>query len=92
MPCTDATKTFAEKVRARDWNRVLAPWLFSERGLADLKSIIERHGRDTMDEAVRGFLSRSKTDRNIARGYVRSWKYFTPLCEQTTMEDSKCAE
>jgi hypothetical protein len=38
MPCTDATRTFAEKMKARDWNRVLAPALFGERGLEALRA------------------------------------------------------
>jgi hypothetical protein len=45
MPCTDATKTFAEKVRARDWNRVLSAGLFGEKGLADLQELLDKFGR-----------------------------------------------
>jgi hypothetical protein len=86
MPCTDATRTFAEQVKTRDWNRVLSAGLFGEKGLETLQGMIERHGRQTLGEAVRGFLARSKTDRVICRGHVRSWKYFAKHCEQIAME------
>jgi len=43
MPSIDTTKAFAEQARARDWNRTLAPGLFTEKGLADLRSLIEIH-------------------------------------------------
>jgi hypothetical protein len=90
--CNEATRAFAKKMRARDWNRMLSAGLFSERGFEDLQRMIERHGRATLDDAVRGFLACSKTDRQIARGYVRSWRYFTKHCEQIAMEKAQCAE
>jgi hypothetical protein len=91
MPCTDA-EAFAEQIRDRDWNRVLSPTLFTDQGLADLQAIIEAHGLDAVDEAVRVLLARSKVDRNIARGHVRRWAFFKPLCEQIAKEHAPCAE
>ena len=91
MPSTSAA-AIAEQFRARDWNRALAPALFGESGLADLQAIIETHGLDAVDEAVRVLLARSKVDRNIARGHVRRWAFFKPLCEQIAKENASCAE
>jgi hypothetical protein len=86
MPSTDATKALSDQIRARDWNRVRAPCLFGEKGLADLQKLLGEYGHAAVDEAVRQLLARSKVDHNIVRNYVRSWKYFAPLCEQIAME------
>jgi hypothetical protein len=77
MACTDA-KAFAEQIQARDWNRVLAPVLFGEKGLADLQALIQAHGLDAVDEAVRVLLAKSKADRRISRSHVRSWHFIRP--------------
>lgn len=70
-PCTDA-KAFAEQIRGRDWNRVLSPALFTDQGLANLQALIEAHGLDAVDLAVRNYLARSIT----SCGCVRSWRFF----------------
>jgi len=93
MPCSDATRTFVEKMRARDWNAVLASGLFSERGFEELQDMIAKHGREALDQAVRGFIARSKTDRVIRRGHVRSWHFFGPyINEQAKKDTARCVE
>jgi hypothetical protein len=92
MPSTDRAAAFAEQAKARDWNQILAPWLFAEKGLADLRGLIEAHGVENVDLAVRDFIARSKADRRISRGHVRSWHFFKPYCEQIAKENAPCAE
>jgi hypothetical protein len=52
--CTD-TAAFAEEMRARDSNGVLAPWLFREPGRAQLQALIQAHGVAAMGRAARFF-------------------------------------
>lgn len=72
----DNGQSLPEKFRAADDNGVLAPHLFSERGLAGLRKLIADHGAETVNEAVSEYLWRSKIDREIPRLHVRAWAYF----------------
>ncbi len=82
MSTTAATAAFAEQAKARDWNKALAASLFGEKGLADLQAMIQAHGLDAVDQAVRDLLAKSKADRTIRRGHVRSWHFFRPYINE----------
>ncbi len=86
MPSTDAA-VFAERAKANDWNAVLSPGCFTEKGLADLGELIQAHGIEALDEAVSVLLAKSKVDRAIRRGHVKGWAYFKPYCEQIAKEN-----
>jgi len=92
MPSIRA-QAFAEKAKTRDLNRVLAPALFGERGLGTLHSMIIAHGIEALDLAVRDFIARSKMDRAIRRGHVRTWRFFGPyISEQSAKENAPCED
>ncbi len=82
MPCTNTAKAFAEQAKRRDWNAVLAAPLFGERGLEALQALLDAHGLDAVDLAVRDLLAKSKADRAIPRNYVKSWAYFRPYINE----------
>ncbi len=83
----NSAKALAEKFRAADWNKIVAPACFTAKGLADLGELIQAHGIDAVSEAVHVLLAKSKTDRTIRRGHVRSWRFFGPaINEQQTKE------
>ena len=83
----DEGQSLPGKFRAADWNGVLAPSLFTAKGLAGLRKLIRTHGAEAVHDAVMEYLLRSKTDREIERAHVRNWAYFgKAIAEQTENE------
>lgn len=81
MTGTDRAASLAGQLQARDTCNILAPWLFREPALADLRELIEARGVAAVELAVRNYLARSRNylTRSVSsRGYVRSWRFFKP--------------